>query len=259
MGRRVVARAWTEAIAEALSSCSNLSDMIAQIGDTTKLEARHMTLQLTVVDICHLLDEARDHTLTHARSKSISLEIDAKGPLQVAVDPRLLLRVFESLITCSIRQTPTGGRILLETRQEGGEACIAVHRSGPPIPVDQREAIFEKFQPGESAGRRLAGWGLGLYFCRLTAEAHQAKLTVESSDAWSSSYMIRLALIPTSAGAAVRDTSDLGTPCPAALPSPAASALLSVRRTPSSPKTRAALARFVRTFTPLETELNRTT
>jgi signal transduction histidine kinase len=257
MNRHAVAHNWSEAVADALSSCSNLSDMIAQIGDTTKLETKRMTLHLTVVDACQLLDQAREHTLTHARSKSIALEIDAPGPLPVTVDPRLLLRVFESLITCSIRQTPRGGRILLQTSMNGAEALVAVHRSGPPVPAEQRQAIFEKFQPGEPAKRRLAGWGMGLYFCRLAAEAHGANVAVEDTEGWSSSYVVRLSTLRASPGLAAGENSHRGRATRHARQSETASDLLSTRRTPTSPKTRAALAEFARTVGPLEGELSR--
>jgi|GEM_PF-636513 len=257
MNRHAVAHNWSEAVADALSSCSNLSEMIAQIGDTTRLESKRITLHLTVVDACQLLDQAREHTLTHARSKSIALEIDAPGPLPVTVDPRLLLRVFESLITCSIRQTPRGGRILLQTSASGCEARVAVRRSGPPIPAEQRQAIFEKFQPGEPANRRMAGWGMGLYFCRLAAEAHGANVAVEDTEGWSSSYVVRLSLLPANRGAVAEKDPGRAQPTRDASPSETGNALLATRRTPRSAKTRAALAQFARTVAPLEGELSR--
>jgi hypothetical protein len=178
-------------------------------------------------------------------------------PLPVAVDPRLLLRKLESLITCAIRQTPTGGRILLQASREGAEAKLTVHRSGPPIPADEREGLFDKFQATSNKGPRLSGWGLGLYFCRLSAQAHHAKLAMESSDGWASSYVLRMSLLSESAeehaaGPSACDPASTGVLLPAS-----ASALLSTRRTPSTPKTQAALAEFARALAPLEGQLGK--
>jgi len=251
MRRQAVPRAWLEAITEALASSSNLSDMIAQILDTTRLETGRTTLELAAVDACQLLEQARDRALTHALSKSITLEMEAAGPLPVTVDRRLILRTFESLIACAIRQTPTGGRILLEARRDGAEARIAVHRNGASIPPERREAVFAKFQPGESAAARLAGWGLGLYFSRLTAEAHGAKLSLESTEGWASSYVLRLALPPAAPLAPEPQEPVRRHATPLALPATLAGDLLSPRRAPASPETQAALAELARAFASL--------
>ena len=258
MSHRVAVRTWTEAVADALGSSIDLSEMIAQILDTTRLEAGRMTLQLTVVDARDLMRKARDRAKGHAHSKSVTVELEAPNPLPVAVDPRLLQRALDSLLACSIRQAPTGGRVLLQATQEGSQARIAVHRTGPPIPADQRADLFEKFQPNDAAAQRLASWGLGLYFCRLTAQAHRADLAVENVEGWSASYVLRLSLLPSSLGVASGESADSlhSTPLPAA--SPAASALLSVRRTPASPRKKSALAKFARALTPIEGVLVKT-
>ena len=244
--QHIAARSWQEAVAEALASSSTLADMIAQILDTTKLEARRMTLQLTVVDVCQLLDQARDRTLTHARSKNIALELNASIPLLATADPRLLSRALESLVTCAIRQTPNGGRILLQASANGGEGYIAVHRNGAPIPTDQQGSVFDKF-PGTPGEARLAGWGLGLYFCRLMAEAHAAKLAVESTEDWPCSYVLRIPLLQTRLSPAQSEAS-ASSVAPKRPPTPAEGILLSARRTAPSGPSQAALVELARSL-----------
>jgi signal transduction histidine kinase len=257
MRRHLATRTWCEAVADAMSSCSNLSEMISQIQDTTKLEAGRMTLHMAVVDICQTLEEARSRTLTHARSKSITVELDAPLPLPAVIDSRLLLRTLESLVGCAIKQTPTGGRILLQAVREGDQAKLAVHRSGPPIPAEDRAGLFEKFGSGTSRGPRLAGWGLGLYFCRLGAEAHHATLTVENSEGWAFAYVLRLSLLSAIAEEGDLNESPSQLASIASLPPAPASTLLSARRTPSAARTQAALGEFARTLAPIAGELSR--
>lgn len=257
MRRQLATRTWSEAVKDALSSCSNLSEMISQIQDTTKLEAGRMTMHMAVVDVCQILEDARARTSTHARGKSITLELDAPLPVPAAVDPRLLLRTIESLITCALRQTPSGGRVLLQASREGNHAKLSVHRSGQPIPMDERARLFDKFQPGKPKGPRLEGWGLGLYFCKLSAEAHRAVLDVESTEGWASSYVLRLDLMPSVEDMASPEISSSSLPQLAALPRAPASTLLSARRTPTAAKTQAALADFARVLAPLGGELGR--
>ena len=192
MRRHPVSRTWLEAIEEALAGSGDVSEMIAQILDTTRLEDGCITLNLATLEARDLLEKARDSTATHARSKSITIELDAEDSLPVAADARLFLRLLQSLITASIRRTPNGGRILIEASRRAAEVWIAVHCTAAKIPPEQRGTTFDKFQPADQGARRLSGWGQGLYFCRMAAEAHGATLAVEAREGWPSSFVIHM-------------------------------------------------------------------
>jgi signal transduction histidine kinase len=192
MRRHPVNKTWYEAVEEALSGSGDVSEMIAQILDTTRLEDGHITLNLATLAAREILDEARASTATHARSKSIAIEVEAEPALPVVADAPLFLRLLQSLITTTIRRTPRGGRILLEATRRAGEVSIEVHSTAAAIPPEQRETTFDKFQPGDQGARRLSGWGQGLYFCRKAAEAHGGTLAVETCEGWPSSFVIHL-------------------------------------------------------------------
>lgn len=194
-------KTWHEAVQEALAGSGDVSEMIAQILDTTRLEAGRLALTLNTVEPQDILEEARAATATHARSKGIAVEIDAEAALPVAADSRLFLRLLQSLLTTTIRRTPRGGRILIEAGRSGAEARIAVHSTAATIPPEQRATTFDKFQPGDKTVRRLSGWGQGLYFCRMAAEAHGGSLAVETCEGWPSSFVIRLPVAECQVGA----------------------------------------------------------
>jgi two-component system heavy metal sensor histidine kinase CusS len=200
MRRQPISKTWHEAVQEALAGSGDVSEMIAQILDTTRLEAGRLALSLKTVEPRDVLEEARASTTTHARSKGIAIEIDAEASLPVAADPRLFLRLLQSLLTTTIRRTPRGGRILIEAGKHGAEVSIAVHSTAATIPPEQRETTFDKFQPGDKTARRLSGWGQGLYFCRMAAEAHGGRLAVETCEGWPSSFVIRMPMAQCQAG-----------------------------------------------------------
>ncbi len=192
MRRHPVSKTWQEAVEEALGGSGDVSEMIAQILDTTKLEDGHIKLNLVTLDARELLDQARASTVTHARSKAIAIEVEAENALPVVADAPLFLRLLQSLLTTTIRRTPRGGRILLEATRRASEVFVAVHSTATAIPPEQRETTFDKFQPGDQGARRLSGWGQGLYFCRKAAEAHGGTLAVETCEDWPSSFVIRM-------------------------------------------------------------------
>jgi signal transduction histidine kinase len=107
-------------------------------------------------------------------------------------DTRILLRVFENLLSNSIRHAPSGGQILLAATRDGSVCRLSVHNNGVPIEVLDRERIFAKFQQGGNDSARLGGWGLGLYFCRMVLEAHDGTIAVEDHPEWPTSFVMRV-------------------------------------------------------------------
>ena len=180
-----------EALSEARSTTNRLSGMVTQILDTAKLEEGRLVLERSPMGARELLDRVRQQLAPMARSKAVEVRVEAASDMVLRGDPRLFGRVVENLLSNSIRHTPNGGRILLGATREGQSCRLSVHNSGDPIEPRDRDAIFAKFQQG-SSGPRLAGWGLGLYFCRMVVEAHDGTIVVEDVEGWPTSFVVRV-------------------------------------------------------------------
>jgi signal transduction histidine kinase len=68
---------------------------------------------------------------------------------------------------------------------------LCIGNSGPPIPMATRERIFDKFAQGDS-NLRQSNIGLGLYFCRLAADAHGGSIRVEEQAGLPTVFVIEL-------------------------------------------------------------------
>ena len=66
---------------------------------------------------------------------------------------------------------------------------LAVKNDGPPVPLQVRPGLFEKFSTG-AAGRY--GGGLGLHCCRLVAEAHRGRIALEPDPQFPVAFVARL-------------------------------------------------------------------
>jgi two-component system sensor histidine kinase GlrK len=78
-----------------------------------------------------------------------------------------------------VKFTPAGGSITVLARANGGEALIDVIDSGPGVPAEERESIFDSFFRGRAkANSRVEGTGLGLAIAREFAEAHGGRISV---------------------------------------------------------------------------------
>ena len=96
-------------------------------------------------------------------------------------DPDLLKRAIMNLVQNALKHTHDGGSIVLGAEKRNGFARLSVSDTGAGIPLEDQAGLFGKFRRLEamSADGR-PGTGLGLYFCRLVAEAHGGRAELKS-------------------------------------------------------------------------------
>ena len=152
--------------------------------------ALHAAASLEVKPV--LLDElvagaAREHELA-AQAKGVTLRIDAQ-PAMLEADPEKLRSILDNLISNAVKFTPPGGTIAVRARAAAGEAMIEVMDSGPGVPAEERESIFNLFFRGraraDGIGMRgaIKGSGLGLAIARELVEAHGGQIAVVADGA----------------------------------------------------------------------------
>jgi signal transduction histidine kinase len=111
----------------------------------------------------------------------------------VNLDRDLFARVLENLLDNSARYAPRGGRCTLHAKSEDGTIEIAVGNNGPPVPAAEREKIFGRyFQVEARRAAARANRGLGLYFCKLAAEAHDGTIHVEERGDLGAVFVVRI-------------------------------------------------------------------
>jgi signal transduction histidine kinase len=111
------------------------------------------------------------------------LELDVRAtldPAPTAGDPRLLERLIANLIDNAIRHNTRGGRVEVTTGTRDRHAFVSVANTGPTIPPEQVERLFQPFQRLEARTRHDNGHGLGLSIVRAIATAHGAELTAHA-------------------------------------------------------------------------------
>ena len=113
-----------------------------------------------------------------AQAKVQRIELDAE-PLTVWADSTKLRSIVDNLVGNAVKFTPAGGLIRVVARERGEAAMIEVVDSGPGVPAEEREAIFEAFFRGRAgASGRAEGTGLGLAIAREFTEAHGGRIEV---------------------------------------------------------------------------------
>jgi two-component system sensor histidine kinase TctE len=112
------------------------------------------------------------------RGIDFGLEVDpGAAAAHVRADPLLIGELVSNLVDNAVRYTPPGGAVTLGVRTEAeGRVAVEVCDTGPGIPVQERERVFDPFFRGADAPS--GGTGLGLAIVRAIADAHGARIDV---------------------------------------------------------------------------------
>ncbi|MCB1917453.1 MAG: hypothetical protein KDG52_17285 [Rhodocyclaceae bacterium] len=91
--------------------------------------------------------------------------------------PDELVQLWTNLVHNALHAMPAGGRLEIDVAKRGSEVVVSVTDSGPGIPDDVRNRIFEPFFSTKPRGE---GTGLGLHICRQVVAKHQGRIEVDS-------------------------------------------------------------------------------
>jgi two-component system CheB/CheR fusion protein len=171
--------------------------LIAELIDATRLHSGKIDLSKDPVDLVQIVAHTVELAQVLAQGQSIALEAGDK-PVMVAGDAGRLEQVLLNLLTNAIAYAPGTERIDVHVRQTADVAEITVRDTGPGIPVEAQETIFDRFtqvNPAERPGR--AGLGLGLYIAREIVAAHGGTIAAFSIPGEGATFTIRLPLLGT--------------------------------------------------------------
>lgn len=170
-----------EALADAREGCHRLVRLFANLLDVERAEDHRLRPHKSPVDVAELFEPLLRARALSVKARDVTLEREIASEV-VYVDADLVTRMIENLLDDAARYTPRGGRIRVEAVRRGTSLRISIGSSGPCVPREERDGIFEKYGgTGKGASRKSAGFGL--YFCRLAALAHGGDISlVETSD-----------------------------------------------------------------------------
>ncbi|MDG5808646.1 HAMP domain-containing sensor histidine kinase [Streptomyces ossamyceticus] len=116
------------------------------------------------------------------------------GPerVRLRLDPLRVRQVLDNLLTNAAVHTPAGTKVQLEVCVDSGMAEVRVTDSGPGIPVDDQERVFDRFYRVDKArSRDRGGSGLGLAVAHSLLRAHGGTLTLTSAPG-ATTFTVRL-------------------------------------------------------------------
>ena len=189
----------------ALLNNRRLLRLVNQLLDIARLEAHSLTLQVCPMDLSSLLRRLALAFTPLAERKQIAFTCDLPNPdASFYADPDQLEKIFTNLLSNAFKFTPDQGRIRMEVELEpdeppcsdgDGEGWLVVHvrDSGPGIPDDQQNQIFDRFYQTETGSNHAeAGTGIGLSLVRELVSLHRGCIDVESAVGWGTTFSVYL-------------------------------------------------------------------
>jgi two-component system sensor histidine kinase BaeS len=172
-----------------LQETQHLGRLIDDLFELSQIESGALRLRCLPLDLSLLVSETVAAYQVPAAEQGVQLE-----------DPERLQRVLRNILDNALRHTPRGGTVRVHAVAASDTVQVSVNDSGPGVPNDELERIFDRFYRGEPSRRReersSAGAGLGLAIARGLVQAHRGRIWAEPSPLGGVSVQIRLPLSP---------------------------------------------------------------
>ena len=165
--------------------------LISDILDMERISEGKLQLQLEKNKIDEIINESAEsfsHIVSDKRIlfKTSTLNINH----EILCDKDRVAQILSNLIGNAIKFTPAGGSVTVEARQTGEDVTISICDTGPGIPHNQKNRIFERF--AQIGDKQRSGLGLGLYISKTLVESHLGKIWVTSKPGAGSTFYFTL-------------------------------------------------------------------
>jgi len=178
-----------DAMEKVLKGVDRASRLVDQLLTLARVDPEAGTLGGTAVDLDNLAEEILAGFAGEAAVKQIELSLTAGADCVVTGEKESLTILLRNLIDNAIRYTPQEGKVEMTLEQQEGGVLLRIGDSGPGIPEEQRERIFDRFY--RLAGQDTEGSGLGLSIVKRIAELHQGSIQLGRSSLGGLSVEVR--------------------------------------------------------------------
>ena len=186
------------ALSDVEGKAEDLLGLIQDLLDVSKVQEQSLSLTPEPIAPAALLAEVLfDWELRFRQEQTRALtEVADDAPIFRA-DKTLIKRVLTNLVQNAITHSPVPVTVTLSARRDPTGIVISVSDTGPGIPDEYQDLIFQKFEQVHAANApRVRSSGLGLAFCRIAIESHGGRIWLRSKEGEGSTFHILLPLDP---------------------------------------------------------------
>lgn len=179
-----------EGIVLSLKQIERLTELIENLLDVSKIQSGKMSFDFHEVNVRSLMNEVVERMSDSAEAAKTPMSLIVPENLMAKWDRSRMDQVMINLLTNALKYA-AGKPIKVVVSQEGNQIKISVSDSGPGIPADRLDKMFERFER-VGASRNIAGLGLGLYIVKQIVFGHHGTIDVKSELGKGSEFIIVL-------------------------------------------------------------------
>jgi two-component system sensor histidine kinase QseC len=165
-----------------VAATDRMDNLVEQILLLYRTSPDHYATKLKELDLYALVQEVITTMYPEFERRNIQLEL-VGGPENLAGDHFALSTLLKNLLDNACKYTPEGGQVRVTVGADREGIMLRVEDSGPGIPADQYQRIFDRFYrvDGDQHASDVIGCGLGLAIVRHITELHGASITAGPS------------------------------------------------------------------------------
>ena len=183
----------TRSLTEIIRQTEQIERLIADMSTLARMDEGHVLLQPGPVDIGALLRQAATDADSLSAGKTLTIVTETEGDMRAIADEARIRQLLLALVDNAVRYTPTGGSIVLRAQALNSQIEVTVSDTGPGIPAQHLDRVFERFyRVDPSRSREQGGSGLGLAISRSIAETQGGTLTASSREGGGATFTLLL-------------------------------------------------------------------
>ncbi len=169
-----------------------LQQLIENLLSYSAWQSSASTVEMTRFRLDSLIGTVVDSQRLALAARNVALDLQV-AELQLVADRAKLKLVLDNLLSNALKFTPRGGTIHLHAFQAGRKIVIDIADTGPGVPREERDKVFQAFYSGQTPqGGPLKGTGIGLSVVREFVQAHGGTIEIVDGQFPGAHFRIRL-------------------------------------------------------------------
>ncbi|MFN8554458.1 MAG: hybrid sensor histidine kinase/response regulator [Candidatus Obscuribacterales bacterium] len=170
-----------------------LISMIQSLIDVYRFEKDVDTVKMESIDPLPIIDKCVKSIAPIATHRQVRLCTDLSDQVMTIIaDAAAFRRVMQNLLDNALKFTPDGGVISVGAQALDDSVVFEVKDSGPGIPPEEQDRLFERFAQGRNGKKFTPGTGLGLYLCKQLVSAHSGEISCISDIGRGTTFSVKL-------------------------------------------------------------------
>src|ERR1041385_1442151 len=172
---------YRDIIGSMLEEVNRLTSLIDNLLTISRADSGHIQLHRTVLPVMSLAREAAGLFEILMEEKAVRIIVDGQERISIEGDPIVLQQALVNVIHNAIKYSPNAEVVAIHVAQSAGNLRIEVRDSGPGIPTEDQDRIFDRFYRVDKARwRESGGAGLGLSIAKWAVEAQGGTVSLQS-------------------------------------------------------------------------------